>query len=128
MDPTTHTPSDASGTLDEALERLHTFGPERGGWLSNHAPMAVEALVHHGRAPGVHRWLDHYRAKLEDMPDRVAEVTPSNWREALGDPRRIADWAVYFERETSKAGPGARSSPLGGRGCCPASRPGPRTR
>ncbi|WP_371603594.1 questin oxidase family protein [Streptomyces sp. NBC_01220] len=101
MDPTTHTPSDASGTLDEALERLHTFGPERGGWLSNHAPMAVEALVHHGRAPGVHRWLDHYRAKLEDMPDRVAEVTPSNWREALGDPRRIADWAVYFERETA---------------------------
>ncbi|MEU1365710.1 questin oxidase family protein [Streptomyces sp. NPDC005803] len=101
MDLTTHTPSDTSGTLDEALQRLHTSGPERGGWLSNHAPMAVEALVRHGQAPAVHRWLDHYRDKLEDMPDPVAEVTPENWREALGDPRRIADWAVYFERETA---------------------------
>lgn len=101
MDLTTHTPSDTSGTLDEALERLHAFGPERDGWLSNHGPMAVEALVRHGGAPQVHRWLDQYREKLEDMPDRVAEVTPSGWREALGDPRRIADWAVYFERETA---------------------------
>ncbi|MFJ4503300.1 questin oxidase family protein [Streptomyces sp. NPDC088864] len=108
-DTTPRTPSesaatpapDASGTLDEALERLHTFGPERDGWLSNHAPMAVEALVRHGQAPGVHRWLDHYRTKLEDMPDRFAEITPVNWEEALGDPRRIADWAAYFERETT---------------------------
>lgn len=101
MDLTTHTPSDPSGTLDEALERLHTFGPERGGWLSNHAPMVVEALVRHGRAPGVHRWLDHYREKLEDMPGPAGEVTPENWQEALGDPRRMADWAVYFEHETA---------------------------
>ncbi|WNI24274.1 questin oxidase family protein [Streptomyces sp. ITFR-16] len=107
MDETTHTAPaptapDASGTLDEALERIHSFGPERHGWLTNHAPMAVEALVRRGQAPTVHRWLDHYRAKLEDMPDRVAEVTPANWREALGDPGRIADWTVYFERETAE--------------------------
>ncbi|MEV0783277.1 questin oxidase family protein [Streptomyces sp. NPDC050423] len=101
MDDTTRRTPDTSGTLDEALERLHSFGPEREGWLSNHAPMAVEALVHHGQAPGVHRWLDHYRAKLEDMPDRFTEVTPANWREALGDPRRIADWTAHFERETA---------------------------
>ncbi|MEV7401618.1 questin oxidase family protein [Streptomyces sp. NPDC091267] len=101
MDDTTRKAPDTSGTLDEALERLHSFGPERAGWLSNHAPMAVEALVHHGQAPGVHRWLDHYREKLEDMPDRFAEVTPANWREALGDPRRIADWTAYFGRETA---------------------------
>jgi hypothetical protein len=25
--------------LDEALERLRHIGPERDGWLSNHAPM-----------------------------------------------------------------------------------------
>lgn len=99
--PPATTAPDASGTLDEALERLHSSGPEREGWLSNHAPMAVEALVRNGRADTVHRWLDHYRAKLEDMPDRFAEVTPANWQEAVGDPRRIADWAVYFERETA---------------------------
>ncbi|WP_329615680.1 questin oxidase family protein [Streptomyces brevispora] len=101
MDNTTHRAHDTSGTLDEALERLHSFGPEREGRLSNHAPMAVEALVRHGQAPGVHRWLDHYRTRLEDMPDRFTEVTPANWREALGDPRRIADWTAYFERETA---------------------------
>ncbi|MYS36186.1 MULTISPECIES: questin oxidase family protein [unclassified Streptomyces] len=99
--PPATTAPDASGTLDEALERLHSSGPERDGWLTNHAPMAVEALVRNGQAATVHRWLDHYRAKLEDMPDRFAEVTPANWQEALGDPRRIADWAVYFERETA---------------------------
>lgn len=101
MDLTSRTAPDTSGTLDEALERLHAFGPERGGRLSNHAPMAVEALVRHGQAAGVHRWVDHYGVRLEDMPDEVAEVTPANWREARGDPRRIADWAVYFERETA---------------------------
>ncbi|MER6913236.1 questin oxidase family protein [Streptomyces sp. NPDC000594] len=89
------------GTLDEALERIHVAGPERDGWLSNHAPMAVEALVRHGRAETVHPWLDRYRDKLEDMPRPLTPVTGKNWREALGDPRRIADWALWFERETA---------------------------
>jgi hypothetical protein len=29
--------------LDEAYDRLRDTGPERDGWLSNHAPMAAEA-------------------------------------------------------------------------------------
>ncbi|WP_327683226.1 questin oxidase family protein [Streptomyces sp. NBC_00467] len=99
---TTGTLGDTTGTLDEALERLHSSGPERNGWLSNHGPMAVEALVRHGRSSSVHRWLDHYDSKLEDMPEPSTPVTASGWREALGDPRRIADWAVYFERETAE--------------------------
>ncbi|MCH6159127.1 questin oxidase family protein [Streptomyces sp. M600PL45_2] len=86
------------GTLDEALERLHHSGPERDGWLSNHAPMAVEALVRHGHAPHVHRWLDGYRDKLEEMPAPSSPVTDDDWREALGDPRRLADWIGHFTR------------------------------
>ncbi|MFH8474878.1 questin oxidase family protein [Streptomyces sp. NPDC018000] len=101
-DTATGATDDTTGTLDEALERLHTAGPERNGWLSNHGPMAVEALVRHGQAPAVHRWLDHYSEKLEDMPDTASRVTAENWREALGDPRRVADWTVYFERETDE--------------------------
>ncbi|WP_137988807.1 questin oxidase family protein [Streptomyces vilmorinianum] len=93
---------DTSGTLDEALQRLHASGPERGGWLTNHAPMAVEALVRHGQAPAVHRWLDRYRAKLEDMPAPHSPITAADWRKALGDPARIADWARFFERETAE--------------------------
>lgn len=50
---------DTTGTLDEALERLHASGPERNGWLSNHGPMAVEALVRNGQAPTVHRRRRH---------------------------------------------------------------------
>ncbi|MGW7657823.1 questin oxidase family protein, partial [Streptomyces tendae] len=90
---------DTSGTLDEALERLHASGPERHGWLSNHAPMAVEALVRHGQGRTVHRWLDRYRDKLEEMPRSYAPITEQNWHEALGDPRRLADWPAYFDRE-----------------------------
>ncbi|WP_431039162.1 questin oxidase family protein [Streptomyces sp. P6-2-1] len=82
--------------LDEALERLHSSGPERNGWLSNHAPMAVEALVRGGHGGTVHRWVDHYRHKLEQAPSPYARVTEENWKEAMGDPRRIADWTTYF--------------------------------
>ncbi|MEU0743608.1 questin oxidase family protein [Streptomyces sp. NPDC006134] len=95
MDTRTH---DTSGTLEEALERLHACGPERLGRLSNHAPMVVEALAAHGRADAVHRWLDLYRSKLEDLPAAVAPVTDGDWREALGDPRRAADWIAHFSR------------------------------
>ncbi|SDP29038.1 Protein of unknown function [Streptomyces sp. cf386] len=87
-----------SGHLEEALERLHASGPERDGWLSNHAPMVVEALAAHGRAGAVHHWLDLYRDRLEDFPDRVAPVTDANWASALGDPRRITDWTDHYSR------------------------------
>ncbi|MFF9900526.1 questin oxidase family protein [Streptomyces longispororuber] len=93
-----HTSGGDSGILDEALERLHASGPERLGRLTNHGPMAVEALVRGGQARTVHRWLDYYRHKLEDMPGRVAPVTDATWREALGDPRRAADWIDHFSR------------------------------
>ncbi|MFB7588374.1 questin oxidase family protein [Streptomyces sp. NPDC056169] len=98
--------NDTSGTLDEALERLHTTGPERNGRLTNHAPMAVEALVRHGQAPAVHRWLDHYAHKLEELPPANRPVTADDWREALGDPSRITDWTRFFARRLD--GPDAR--------------------
>ncbi|GAA1349563.1 questin oxidase family protein [Streptomyces beijiangensis] len=87
---------DTTGTLDEALERLHTTGPEIKGWLSNHGPMAVEALVRGGQAATVHRWLDRYSTRLDETPSPVEPVTAVNWPQALGDPRRITDWTEYF--------------------------------
>ncbi|WP_435839999.1 questin oxidase family protein [Streptomyces chilikensis] len=94
-----------TGVLDEALERLHRAGPERDGWLSNHAPMAVEALVRHGHGHGAHRWLERYAlTKLEDMPRPWAPVTEEEWREALGDPRRLGDWSVHFRRAVGEEG------------------------
>ncbi|MET8509018.1 questin oxidase family protein [Streptomyces sp. NPDC004787] len=99
-DPRAYTPArGAAGVLDEALERLHSSGPERLGRLTNHAPMAVEALAAHGQERAVHRWLDRYAPKLEDFPAGLAPVTAANWPEALGDPRRAADWIAHFGRE-----------------------------
>ncbi|MEU5655463.1 questin oxidase family protein [Streptomyces sp. NPDC047737] len=93
---------DTTGALDEALQRLHASGPERLGRLTNHAPMAVEALAAHGQGRSVHRWLDAYASKLEEFPAGVAPVTAADWRSALGDPRRAADWIGYFGREIAE--------------------------
>ncbi|MGW1776950.1 questin oxidase family protein [Streptomyces sp. NPDC002104] len=93
---------DTTGVLDEALQRLHRSGPERLGRLTNHAPMAVEALSARGQAGSVHRWLDLYAGKLEEFPSRVEPVTAAEWRTALGDPRRAADWIDHFEREIAE--------------------------
>ncbi len=90
----------AAGTLDEAYERLHVTGPEFDGWLSNHGPMAAEAMVRRGHAGTVHGWLDGYVRRLEEFPRGIA-VIGDDWREALGDPRRVADWTAYFRREVA---------------------------
>jgi hypothetical protein len=87
---------DTSGTLDEAFERLHGCGPEFDDWLTNHGPMTVEALIRHGQAAGVHRWLDDYEKRLEELPGPADRITDATWRDALGDPRRLGDWPVYF--------------------------------
>jgi questin oxidase-like protein len=92
--------SGESGTLDEAYQRLHATGPEFGGWLSNHGPMAAEAMVRRGQAGRVHRWLDGYMRRLEEFP-RGSGPIGDDWREALGDPRRIADWTTHFQREVT---------------------------
>ncbi|WP_030786328.1 questin oxidase family protein [Streptomyces sp. NRRL S-920] len=91
--------TDTAGILDEALTRLHGFGPERQGRLTNHAPMAVEALAARGQSRAIHRWLDLYARKLEDLPASFAPITEGDYESALGDPRRAADWIAYFRRE-----------------------------
>ncbi|GHE07506.1 questin oxidase family protein [Streptomyces alanosinicus] len=93
---------DADSTLDEAYERLHRTGPEFEGWLSNHGPMAVEALVRHGQARHVHRWLDRYMDRLDELPRGLSPVTSDDWRTALGDPRRLGDWLAFFDREVAE--------------------------
>ena len=93
--------SNVTGTLDEAYQRLHATGPEFDGWLSNHGPMAAEAMVRRGHADQVHGWLDGYMARLEEFP-RGSGPIGSDWQDALGDPRRIADWTAYFRREVTE--------------------------
>ncbi|MFC4336456.1 questin oxidase family protein [Salininema proteolyticum] len=95
-----------SGRLDalyEAWTRLHSTGPEFNDWLSNHGPMAAEALVRHGYADRIPAWLDSYSQRLEESPRGIHPVTADNWQEALGDPRRLGDWPDFFRRELAEA-------------------------
>ncbi|GIJ27609.1 hypothetical protein Vqi01_27710 [Micromonospora qiuiae] len=85
--------------LDEAYQQLRHSGPERDGWLSNHAPMAVEALVRHGHEAEVPRWLDGYADRLEERPRGIAPIVADEWRDPLGDPVRTGDWLDHFDRE-----------------------------
>jgi hypothetical protein len=92
--------SDTAGILDEAYQRLHRTGPEFDGWLSNHGPMAAEAMVRHGCTGDVGPWLDGYMRRLEDFP-RGIDPIGADWAEALGNPRRIADWTAFYCREVA---------------------------
>lgn len=89
--------------LDEAYQRLNRTGPEFDDWLSNHGPMAVEALAHNGHADLIHDWIDDYLTQLEAQPGPTDPITVDNWREALGNPRRLGDWPAWFTNELAEA-------------------------
>jgi hypothetical protein len=91
--------SNDAGILDEAYERFHGTGPEFDDALSNHGPMAVEAMVRHGHDRDVHAWIDWYRQRLEEPPRGLTPVTPETWQDALGDPKRLGDWTTFMLRE-----------------------------
>lgn len=94
--------ADAAQALDEAYDRLHRTGPEFDGGLSNHGPMAVEALVRHGHEDAVPRWVDGYRRRLHEPPRPSDRITAQTWRDALGDQRRLGDWPVWFAEQLAE--------------------------
>ncbi|MFD7439379.1 hypothetical protein [Streptomyces sp. NPDC059861] len=90
--------------VGEALQRLRGVGFEHGGSFVNHAPMAAEALAHMGYADEVPGWVDHNLRNREyhDVPERrwaIDPADPADWRPALGNFSRVADWTGLFERE-----------------------------
>jgi Questin oxidase-like len=82
--------------LDESLHRLAATGPEFRGGLSNHGPMAAEAMVRLGRADDVESWLDGYLRRLEETPGATGRITDQTWRDALGQVARVTDWEHYL--------------------------------
>src|SRR5450759_1038958 len=100
--------SDRDGTsshedvLDESLGRLAATGPEFRGGLSNHGPMAAEAMIRLGRADDVEPWLDGYIQRLEEAPRGTDRITDQSWRDALGVPRRVADWELYLQDQLAE--------------------------
>ena len=88
-----------SEVLDETYERLHRTGPEFEGWLSNHGPMAADALIRLGRSGQVEGWVDQYAQRLEEAPRPRWPISAHEWRDPLGDPSRLGDWSALFARQ-----------------------------
>jgi hypothetical protein len=85
--------------MDEALDFLAPYGPDLRNGLTNHAPMAAEALCALGRAGAVMPWLARYRDGLLPRPAPQAHITPVDWRAALGRTDRTEDWSAFFAEE-----------------------------
>jgi questin oxidase-like protein len=79
-----------------ALDRLRGTGAEFGGFLSNHGPMAADAMIRLGGGDRVERWVEHYRVQLAPAPKPGDSVTSENWRVNLGRIDRLGDWDSYF--------------------------------
>lgn len=85
--------------LDETYTRMRATGPEFEGWLSNHGPMAADALIRLGYGEAVERWVDGYARRLDEAPAPRWDIEETDWREVLGDPSRLGDWCALFDRQ-----------------------------
>ena len=86
------------GILDEAFERFAKTGPEFGPGLANHGPMGADSLVALGRADAVQTWSKWYVPRLREPASARKAIARDEWREALGQIERVADWVLFFER------------------------------
>lgn len=85
--------------MDQALESLDGLAQ-----VTNHGPMAAEALVALGRADRLPAFVEAYRKRFRSpYPERREAINQQNWREALGDTRRVADWTSFFRSELKEA-------------------------
>jgi hypothetical protein len=83
--------------IDEAYAIFARTGPEFGGGLSNHGPMASEALAAMSRPNAVAPWAHRYAKRLEPHPSPSARISESDWRESVGKEKRVADWIAFFD-------------------------------
>jgi hypothetical protein len=85
--------------LEDALTYLADCGPEWGPGVSNHGPMAAEALIVLGRPEAVPEFVSGYRKLLyREAPSSSMRITAGNWEAALGNMRLLGDWNEYFRR------------------------------
>ena len=97
------TNSAGSEALDEALEMLSPYASSYRGGLSNHGPMAVEALTALGRDDLIEGWVENYRKRLESRPAASERIDATEWSEALGEKARVRDWENWFSNELAES-------------------------
>jgi hypothetical protein len=86
-------------SLDEALETLAPYGIELKKGNANHAPMVAEALCALGRPNAVMPWITRYRERMLPRPSAGVRIGREDWRAALGDRARFADWSAFFTEQ-----------------------------
>jgi hypothetical protein len=89
--------------MEPALEFMAGFGPDLRNGLTNHAPMAVEALAALGRADAVMPWLEDYRENFLPRPRVRERIARDAWGPALGAMDRTEDWTAFFVDELKQA-------------------------
>jgi hypothetical protein len=92
-------PAPCYASLDEALETLAPYGIALKNGNSNHAPMVAEVLCALGRPDAVMPWVARYHERMLPRPAAADRIGRDDWRAALGDRRRFADWSVFFRDE-----------------------------
>ena len=90
-------------SLDEALETLAPYGTALRNGNSNHAPMVAEALCAMGRPDAVLPWIARYRERMLPRSPASDRLHREDWRTALGQRGRFAEWSVFFGEELEEA-------------------------
>ena len=86
-------------SMDEALELCSAYGPDLSNGLTNHAPMAAEALCALGRPEAVIPWVERYRHAMLPWPPVSERIDRLTWRSALAQTHRVADWRAFFAEQ-----------------------------
>jgi hypothetical protein len=90
--------------LHDAHERLAAYRYSDGQGFAVHAPMGAETLSTIGHDDVVASWVEDYKARNQplDAPPASARIDAddeSSWRNALGVPARVSDWAALFDQQ-----------------------------
>ncbi|UCH09528.1 MAG: DUF4243 domain-containing protein [Fidelibacterota bacterium] len=88
---------------EDALHLLAGTGPEYGEGVPNSGPIVADSLVDLGRPHLVNDWIKEYSQRLEALPATAVPISRENWRPALSDRNRTADWGNFFHRELKQA-------------------------
>jgi questin oxidase-like protein len=96
--------STRADAIDDALDRLSAYDYTDGIGLATHGPMGAEALSTLGHDDLVAGWVEAYKARHQPIAapsaaTRLDAGDERSWRAALGDDRRLSDWADLFTRQ-----------------------------
>lgn len=92
-----------ASVLDEAFERMASAGFELPNGFVNHGAMACEALASLGFDEAIDEWSQRF-ARIAGPGVTPQAAVGFEWRDALGDYRRLPEWIGYFDQAIDTEG------------------------